>query len=1025
MKKLLAMVLALVMTLSLAVSANALKADEKINDNYAEAVAVLDGMGVFKGYEDGSFKPENKITRAEVATIIYRIYTQDLAKNDKSGLYASYNKFSDMAGAGWAAGYIGYCANAEFVKGYPDGTFKPSGNVTGYEVLTMILRAIGYDKNGEFTGADWALNVAKYAEQAGVLANVKGVDLNAPATRELVAELLFRAIAKAPMVTYTAAFGYQTVSFNGKADGKTFKDNETLGHKNFDLTDKPVNGTYGRPATEWKYNCGDKSTTVYDKPVATYTEEFKPCDLCKDLSKKKEAKVTVAYVDGVETSADAKAYVDTFKATDTKTALGAQGQLVEVYENEKGEDYTVIVINTYLAKVTKVIEEVKDKNDHVKVEASVNVTVYNAGNKTTDNFETTGFAKNDYVLVTYDNGDIASMEAAKSDTAKLTGLKGNKMSTKVTSNVKDILAVAYEDVKVAEKASLNPTTAESIKLGDNYTFYYDTYGNIIGVGDYTADAEYVVIDKMWADHADGTSTVYANLVNVSDASEITKVVVKSINDSKSFDASYDADHNKAYYHNLMTYTVDKNGEYELVNVNGKVQDNSTPKNDLLCTYDADKKTDVIATPSGYNNIYMDKDTEILFQYTNSPAGTFKAYTLDTLPNNFWGYVEYVAGDNGRADVVYVRGVDAASSYVFISDASDIDTRKNSDDAYVLTLNSAYVLEDGKLVEKPISVTSNSKNVVVENLMGGADSAKFSTIKAAGLYKLYTFGENDQMLEYVPLQKITKVEDFKNNEIAGLFNGDTIDLDSVTYTYWTGAFDSAKDNIPSAVSFTDAKDANSELKVGDWVYVQKNSDGDIIAVYEADFEVSVKVGSADAKYGYGEYYGKDFVDFTVDCAANQTVSATMNGVALPTPSVKDGKATITGNKVTGNIVVTVDTDVNTAIGKLASVKLDGETVDLATGYDTLAEALDHATNMNSAAVAPQYVLTVTTKQNSQNSGAVWGNVQWASSKTAAANVTFGNDGELSTVTLSGANTGTYVVIRLSDFGDTAYYAYVID
>ena len=505
MKKLLAMVLALVMTLSLAVSANAAFKDaDKVSADYSEAVAVLNGMGVFKGYEDGSFQPQGNITRAEVATIIYRIYTQDLAKNDKSGLYASYNKFSDMAGAGWAAGYIGYCANAEFVKGYPDGTFQPSGKVTGYEVLTMILRAIGYDKNNEFTGADWALNVAKYAEQAGVLKNVKGVDLNAPATRELVAELLFRAIAKAPMVTYTAAFGYQTVSFNGKADGKTFKDNETLGHKNFDLTDKSVNGTYGRPATKWTYNCGDKSTTVYDKPVATYTEKVAPCDVCKDLSEKKEATFVEQWIDGVKVVDSAKKAVsETYKATDTSKKIGAQGQLTEVYAN--GDDYTVVYINTYLAKVTKVIDEVKDKNDHVKVEASVNVDVY--GTETDKNgdvtvkvlkgetFDTDGFKKNGMVLVAYNNGGIASMAAATGKVAKLTSVDKTAGKKENITDVQDILGVGYEKATVAFKATFNPladgkTADAKIALGSAYTFYYDAYGNIIGVGDYTADANY-------------------------------------------------------------------------------------------------------------------------------------------------------------------------------------------------------------------------------------------------------------------------------------------------------------------------------------------------------------------------------------------------------------------------------------------------------------------------------------------------------------------------------------------------------
>ena len=238
MKKLLAMVLALVMTLSLAVSANAAFKDVKdIDETYAESAAVLNGLGVFKGYEekDGtfSFQPKNAITRAEVAAIVYRIYTGDV-KDAYVKNYETYNKFGDMAGAGWAKGYIGYCANAALVKGYPNGTFVPSGKVTGYEVLAMILRAVGYDQKNEFTGADWALHVAEIAERQGILDNVKGVDLNAPATREVVAELLFRSI-NVPMVTYTAAFGYQNVNLTADKKDSILAKNETLGSKNFEL----------------------------------------------------------------------------------------------------------------------------------------------------------------------------------------------------------------------------------------------------------------------------------------------------------------------------------------------------------------------------------------------------------------------------------------------------------------------------------------------------------------------------------------------------------------------------------------------------------------------------------------------------------------------------------------------------------------------------------------------------------------------------------------------------------------------
>ena len=686
------------------------------------------------------------------------------------------------------------------------------------------------------------------------------------------------------------------------------------------------------------------------------------------------------------------------------------------------------------------IEEVEDKNDHVKVEASVNVDVYglkdNNASKA-DNFETDGFKKGDFVLVTYDKGDIASMEAAKGEVAKLTGLKGNKLSYKVTNDVQDILAIAYDDVKVAVKATMNPLSAQitsnneaRIKMGDTYTFYYDSYGNVIGVGDYAYDADYVVIDRMCNTHNDGNGVVYANLVNVSDASVISKVVVDVVyqadGNEDTHRVSAIAADNDHFYEDLMTYTVNKDGEYELRNTGKKVQ-NSEDK-DVLCTYDAsaDKYT-INVNQAGKKNIYMDKDTEILFQYTETPDATYKAYTLDTLPDSFWGYVEYVVGSDGRADVVYVRGAEQTFSYVFIA-STDYETRENADKSVTLTLKDAYYLnEDGSLGEKVLKLTSNSENVVISQTQGNTLLGS-TKIDKAGLYKLYTLGENDQLLKYVAPETLEAVTEYSGKVVTGLYNNSKFfSVDDVKNFAWVGNFvkyDSQRNPQAAKLEQVEKNSELADLNAGDYVYVQLSTDGkDIVALHKVSFEVSVKIGDADAKYGYEEYIGQDFVPFTVDCAANQTVSATMNGVALPDPVVKDGKATITGGKVTGNIVVTVTTDVNTAIGKLASVKLDGETVDLATGYDTLAEALDHATNMNSA-VSPQYVLTVTTKQNSHNSGAVWGNVQWASTKTAAANVTFDNDGELSTVTLTGANTGTYVVIRLSDFGDTAYYAYVI-
>ena len=255
LKKILALVLALVMSFSLMATANAFTDDKDIDATYDEAVTVLSNLKVFQGYENGSFQPKGEITRAEVAAIIYRIVTGDV--NDAQvAIYKDYNKFNDVKSTSWYAGYVNYCANAEYIKGYDAKTFGPNDKVTGYQALAMILRAVGYDVNDEFTGSGWQVKVASTANQLGLTRNITAGTLGGTATREVVAEVLFRTIAEAYVVNYTAAFGYQPVylptSVNNTGSQGNLSGNiaaATLGFQTFglELTDGEISAV-GRTA---------------------------------------------------------------------------------------------------------------------------------------------------------------------------------------------------------------------------------------------------------------------------------------------------------------------------------------------------------------------------------------------------------------------------------------------------------------------------------------------------------------------------------------------------------------------------------------------------------------------------------------------------------------------------------------------------------------------------------------------------------------------------------------------------------
>ena len=106
--------------------------DVKNGDWFCCAVSTLSKMGIIKGYEDGSFKPNDPISRAEFAAIAARFDPN----GDKTPA-----SFSDVT-SHWAKDEISIAANHGWIKGYEDGSFKPDQKITRAETMTLVNRVL-------------------------------------------------------------------------------------------------------------------------------------------------------------------------------------------------------------------------------------------------------------------------------------------------------------------------------------------------------------------------------------------------------------------------------------------------------------------------------------------------------------------------------------------------------------------------------------------------------------------------------------------------------------------------------------------------------------------------------------------------------------------------------------------------------------------------------------------------------------------------------------------------------------------
>ena len=220
-------VLALGMAFSLSMSAMAGAAFSDSADIKAtEAVDMLNALGIITGYEDGSFKPEKTVSRAEAAKMIFSIRNNGSINADS--FKTAPTTFTDISGH-WAEGYIKYCQTMGIISGKSATIFDPNGTVKGTELAKMMLVTLGYDaQKAGIYGATWATTTLALASENGLLDGVDS-DLAAGLPRQYTAQMMYNAI-QAPTVRWST-------------DGNAYTDlgvdnnpNETMGHKYMDLT---------------------------------------------------------------------------------------------------------------------------------------------------------------------------------------------------------------------------------------------------------------------------------------------------------------------------------------------------------------------------------------------------------------------------------------------------------------------------------------------------------------------------------------------------------------------------------------------------------------------------------------------------------------------------------------------------------------------------------------------------------------------------------------------------------------------
>ena len=500
LKKILALVLAFACAFTMFTGAAFTdSADIKVD---AEVVDTLVALGVVNGYDDGSFKPNGTVTRAEMAKMIYVLRT---GKSDASAYNDDKTSFTDINGH-WARGYIKYCQSLGIIAGKSNTKFVPNEKVSAQEAAKMLLVTLGYDaQKAGLVGTGWASKTNALADENGLLEDVN-TSFTSACPRQYAAQLIYNTIFAPTVVLRDGVYTNETY---------TGADNKTVGEKYMGLKTSigTLNGVV-KESNKDTYKLTLTMTTANQKDSDKYKGDYVSSftKVAKDYSALTNRVVKVLFkasdeVYGVFATDDSSVLngvVNDYAINGGKLKFDGTKYTIKGTVNvteDKADLSPAVTVSNYVTNATGAtkaadVKVVLDDDDKV---ISMDVTkymvgkvsyvgkdyvnvVYKAGfgvanfsgysklDKDSCNSDVSGLKKDDYVIIT--NSKVNSkLDAVKADVVegKITSTRDNKNDIRIDNNWYTS-ALASGD---ASKIALSNTVTVVIKSG--YVVYVDDY----------------------------------------------------------------------------------------------------------------------------------------------------------------------------------------------------------------------------------------------------------------------------------------------------------------------------------------------------------------------------------------------------------------------------------------------------------------------------------------------------------------------------------------------------------------------